>query len=437
MCSTVWSMDAAATTVRALGEQLYRQARAWVMKSPPPEKVERFEPFAAEPIAVYVHLPFCRSFCAYCTFNKVRDVAVQQRYLEALLHELRWYAARPSLAAVEVSSVYFGGGTPSCLPAEWIARILDELRRGFRLRDDCQITLEGNPDSLEPRKLAQYRAAGVARISVGVQSFSEAALRRLGRAHRLGDIQRCLQQVREAGFDEVSADLMFGLPGQSFAAFREDLGHALAAPVSHLSLFPMIYHRGTPLWAERVKHRPLRRMYDYGLDALGDRGFTQYTPEDFTRSGVRCRYQVDVWQPPVKRFLGFGAGALSTFGDHHWSNLGSLQAYLTAAEHDPPPLASLGRRRRAHQIRDWFLYAAKTLRFDAEVFRAEFGVHPRRVVGPLPELARLAGLLQRAPGDSWELTRRGRFYACLLWGELILDRLAAAGRTERPYASPL
>jgi oxygen-independent coproporphyrinogen-3 oxidase len=404
------------------------------MKPAPRAPVERGEVFAPEPIAVYVHLPFCRSFCAYCAFNKVRDDKAQERYLEALLAEIDWYAARPALAGVQISSVYFGGGTPSCLPADWITRILERLRQGFGLRADAQITLEGNPDSLEAPKLAQYRAAGVGRISVGVQSFDEVALRRLGRAHRAADIQRCLEQVREAGFDEVSADLMFGLPGQRLADFRVDLARALEAPVTHLSLFPMIYHRNTPLWDQREARRPLRRMYDWGADALAGCGFAQYTPEDFTRSGVRCRYQLDVWQPPVKRFLGFGAGALSTFGDHHWANLGQLEAYLDAARQDPPPLATLARRSRAHQLRDFFLYSAKTLRFDAEVFRAEFGVHPRAVVGPLPEAAVAAGLITRVDRAGWELTRRGRFYACLLWGELILDRLAVAGRSCVPLA---
>lgn len=218
-----------------------------------------------------LHLTGCLSFYTYCTFNKVRDASLQQAYVDALVREIRWYGSRPTLAAVEVSSVYFGGGTPRCLPAEWIARILEELRGSFCLRPHVQITLEGNPDSLEAPKLVQY------------------------------------------------------------------------------------------------------------------------TPEDFTKSGVRCQYQVDVWQPPVKRFLGFGAGVLSTFGDHHWSNLGQLEAYLDAVSRDPPALASLASRSQAHQIRDYFLYSAKTLRFDADVFRAQFGVHPRTVVGGLPEVAWLVG----------------------------------------------
>lgn len=393
--------------------------------------------FGPKQIALYVHFPFCNSMCAYCSFNKVRPRGQLDGYVDALEKEIAYYGAEPHLSSVPVHAVFLGGGTPSFLPAELIERTLAALRRHFNFLPDAQITVETNPESTSIEKLSRYRRAGANRISVGVQSFDERLLRGLGRRHRTADIHAALDAVAAAGFRELSLDLMFGLPGQTAPQLAADLAHAIASPITHLSLFAMIYRPGTPLWRRRVRSRPLWRMYDFAAEHLARHGFTQYTAEDFTRSGVHCRYQDEVWRAGPKGFLGFGAGAMSMYGSSGWHNIGPVDDYIAAAREGGRPVAGGGNSSTSRQMLEHLMASARSLRIDTEPFAERFGVDLASLVGPLPRLLELAGLLRRETDAGFTVTRRGAFLVSVLWGELVLQQCADAARaTGRAIPRP-
>jgi oxygen-independent coproporphyrinogen-3 oxidase len=375
-------------------------------------------------IAMYVHVPFCGSTCSYCAFNKYRRPPDRiEAYLKGVGREAEWYAARPQLSAARLSSLYFGGGTPSFVPAELIAELLQTIRRGFRLPEDLQITLEANPESVTPAKLAEYVRAGINRISLGAQSFDDRQLRRLGRRHGSDQIRIALRRIGEAGIDEVNLDLMYGLPGQSFDDFAAELRQALSTSATHLSLFPLSYRPETPLGRERPGRRPQLRMYEHALRELRRAGFRQYTTEDFTRT-VPCTYNVDAWRPPPSDCLGLGAGALSTFGGTNWHNIGHLDRYIEVARSGRPPIAGGGAVSTRQRMIEHLLVSTKTLRFDPELFERRFGVPVQRVLGPWPWAARALGLARRTPAGIVDLTPRGGLLASRLWSAFILDKLA-------------
>ena len=199
-----------------------------------------------KPLAIYIHVPFCARKCAYCDFASFagREDAWQD-YFAALRAEMDAWADR--LRAYEARSVFFGGGTPSLVPAEYIQDALDHLRRLLPISADCEITLEANPGTLTADKLAAYRRAGVNRLSIGVQSFDAELLRNLGRIHTPEQAVDAVRMAAEAGFTNLSIDLMYALPGQSMAQWSETLARAVALPIKHISAYSLIVEPGTEM----------------------------------------------------------------------------------------------------------------------------------------------------------------------------------------------
>ncbi|MBW2525910.1 MAG: radical SAM family heme chaperone HemW [Deltaproteobacteria bacterium] len=392
--------------------------------------------FAAAPIAMYVHVPFCGAKCAYCAFNKERRSPAQiEAYLRAVSAEVDWYGSQPRLAKAPLSSLYIGGGTPSFVPAELLATLLDTIRRRFHLPTDLQVTLEANPESVTADKLACYVRAGVNRISLGAQSFDDAQLRRLGRQHDGGRTRTALRLIRAAGIDEVNLDLMYGLPGQTLDDFATDLQQALSTSASHIALFPLVHQPTTPLGRRQPARRPLLGMYEHALYALERAGFRQYTTEDFTRT-VPCRYNVDAWQPPPADCLALGAGALSSLAATHWHNIGDIDRYVAVAESGRPPIAGASPMPPREQMIEHVLLATRTLRFDPGLFEQRFGVPVERALGPWPTLARALGLARRDPAGTVELSPRGRLLASRLWSAFILEKLAQTAADRGPVEKP-
>ncbi|MCC6751241.1 MAG: radical SAM family heme chaperone HemW [Deltaproteobacteria bacterium] len=416
--------------VEALGRELLARALTPAPEgpAPEPESLPSLDSFA-----VYVHVPFCGSLCAYCSFAKGRDDELIERYFDALRWELEAYGALPQLAGARVTSIFLGGGTPSYVPAEKLADLLERLRGLFRVGPEVQVTLEANPESVDPAKLAAYRAAGIDRISLGVQSFDEARLRSLGRRHRRAEIDRAFGTIREAGISELSADLMYGLPGQTLADFDHELDQALAAPLTHLSIFPLIYRPDTPLYRRREEVQALQlELYERASARLEAAGFTAYTPEDFSRSGVYCAYQLDVWRPPARACLGLGAGALSGAAGRHWQNLGDTRAYLRACEAGAWPRRSGGTRDADDEATELLLLSAKTLRFELRLLEPHLGSARATTVKGWLGVAEQAGLVTRTSPEVFELTRPGRFFAARWWSAFILEKLGrAAQRSEK------
>ncbi|HVS78085.1 MAG TPA: radical SAM family heme chaperone HemW [Steroidobacteraceae bacterium] len=262
------------------------------------------------PLALYVHFPWCVRKCPYCDFNSytLHGELEERRYVEALQRDLD--AQAPEAAGREVVSVFLGGGTPSLFPPRAVAALLDFARRSLALAADLEVTLEANPGTVERGCFAEYRAAGVTRVSLGAQSFEDARLAALGRIHCAEETRRAAAELHAAGLDNFNIDLMYGLPGQDIAAARRDVEEALALRPSHLSHYQLTIEAGT-VFAGRPPALPDDETVDAMLDAcrgpLEGAGLRRYEVSAYAAPGRRCRHNLNYWS--FGDYLGIGAGA--------------------------------------------------------------------------------------------------------------------------------
>jgi len=263
------------------------------------------------PLALYVHLPWCVRKCPYCDFNSYTagDAAARERYLEALLADIRFEAERA--AGRPIISVFLGGGTPSLFSPQQIGELLEGLDDHFVLAGDVEITMEANPGTVECGDPAGYRKAGVNRLSIGAQSFSREALRVLGRIHSVEDIGRAVSEARESGFDNINLDIMYGLPGQSVTAAISDLERGARLEANHLSWYQLTLEPNTVFHA-----RPPAAMPDDelsyaiqcgGQERLAELGFEQYEVSAYVLDGRRSKHNLNYWS--FGDYLAIGAGA--------------------------------------------------------------------------------------------------------------------------------
>jgi oxygen-independent coproporphyrinogen-3 oxidase len=285
----------------------------------------------------YFHIPFCARKCTYCHFLSFPfDKKTEERYANAILMELRHFAAR-SANMPPVDSIYFGGGTPGLIPSEHISGILDECRRIFPVADGCEITLETNPGTVSPEKAIAYRTAGVNRVSLGAQSFSDSELRAVGRIHSAAQIADSLAVLAGAGFENISLDLMLGLPEQNAESWRATLGAAVSFPIRHISVYMLDLDEPSPLSA-RAAEGELRLpgddmiadMYAETIDFLDSHGLEQYEISNFARAGSASRHNMKYWRrTPV---YGFGLGSHSFDGRFRYANISEIEDYCRRIE---------------------------------------------------------------------------------------------------------
>ncbi|MBA3531279.1 MAG: radical SAM family heme chaperone HemW [Ardenticatenales bacterium] len=298
------------------------------------------------PLGLYLHIPWCHTRCIYCDFNTYIDgeEALKQRYHAALLREIREVGA--ALAHPSLDTIFFGGGTPTTLPAAWLNEIVETVRGTFALRPDAEITVEANPGTLNTEYLRELRAGGINRLSLGVQSFDDAELRFLSRLHDADTAWRAVGYAREAGFDNLSLDLIFNLPQQTLEQWQRNIQGAMALQPDHLSLYSLIVEPGTPL------HRQVARgevpepsddiaadMYSYTIDVLGAAGYAHYEISNWARTQGEPEWQTPrlaaahnliYWRN--QPFLGLGAGAHGTLNGARWANVKRPQSYIERVE---------------------------------------------------------------------------------------------------------
>lgn len=290
-----------------------------------------------KPLSLYVHIPFCIAKCGYCDFNSYAlDTLLEKghaeedwarRYADALTEEIKSRTEAFSLEGREVGTIFFGGGTPSLFPAEQTRRVMDLLAASFDLAPDCEITLEANPGAAEAERFGALREAGVNRISIGVQTFDDEALKRLDRVHTGDDAERAFRSAREAGFANVSLDLMFGVPYQTIDMAGRDIERALDLGPEHLSAYELTIEPGTAFHARRARgelnglldEETALRMWELRDAALAGAGYERYEISNFARPGFACRHNLNYWRRGD--YLGLGAGAHSLIeGERFWNH---------------------------------------------------------------------------------------------------------------------
>ena len=287
------------------------------------------QPHARSGYGLYIHVPFCRSRCPYCAFSSTVDFdALMPAYADALSSELR--LGLTGIFAGKPDTVYIGGGTPSIMPVRLIERIID----GIGCEDVSEFTIEVNPESTGPSWLSGMRRLGINRVSIGVQSMDDGVLKNLGRIHDAGQARKAVQMAREAGFDNLSVDLMFGVPGETFALLKETLKQTVGLGPDHLSCYSLSIEEDTGYFKRFndgclsiPSSEETSDMYLYLCEFLAGEGFLRYELSNFARDGYECRHNIGYWDG--KPYRGAGLSAHSYDGSRRWRNTDDIERYIS------------------------------------------------------------------------------------------------------------
>jgi oxygen-independent coproporphyrinogen III oxidase len=370
---------------------------------------------APAPIGIYIHVPFCAAICNYCNFNRgLHDDGLRQRYVQALVADIRGFAD-PEISA---DTMFFGGGTPSLLEPAELATIIQACRESFSLAPDAEITMEANPESSTASKLEHFRAAGANRLSFGVQSFRDEELRRLGRLHSSQVARDAVRLAREAGFDNLSLDLMMWLPGQSTADWLESVDALIELQPDHASLYLLEIYPNAPLRDEMARagwsvapDDDAAEMYLEGLGRLDRAGFEQYEISNVARpQSRRSRHNLKYWQEG--QWLGFGCGAHATFGGERWRTVSSTTDYIgrvTAGQDVRLDRRTLETTERLEEA--LFMGLRLTDGLDMVRMQKHHGIDIWERYGQDLTPYVSAGLLLHEPGRRLALTRNGMLLA--------------------------
>lgn len=287
--------------------------------------------------SLYVHIPFCERKCLYCDFYSVEDAELMEDFLGALTREIS--LRRTGTDQVTFETVFFGGGTPSLLAPRQLESILSRLHAAFRIAPNAEVTLETNPGTVTEEKLRAYRALGVNRLSVGIQSFHDAELRLLGRIHDRAEAFRCLDLARRVGFDNLGLDLIYSVPGQTLAQWEDNLATAACLAPQHVAAYSLIVEEHTPLAGQvqtgEVRANPTdleARMYERTMEVLRGHGYDHYEVSNYALPGFHSRHNSACWSH--ENYLGFGPSAHSFWKaddgkrGRRWWNVSDLPGYL-------------------------------------------------------------------------------------------------------------
>ncbi|MDP1708346.1 MAG: radical SAM family heme chaperone HemW [Gammaproteobacteria bacterium] len=365
------------------------------------------------PLSLYIHLPWCVRKCPYCDFNSHEGEVQERAYIDALVNDLE--QDLPRIWGRPVVSVFIGGGTPSLFSAEALDRLLCAVRARLRLSPLAEITLEANPGSSEYAKFREFRALGINRLSIGVQSFDDDSLKKLGRIHGRNEALRAAEAAHDAGFESFNLDLMFGLPDQTLRQAENDVATALALEPAHLSCYQLtlepntLFHKQPP---QLPKEDVIAAMQERGQARMAEHGFQQYEVSAYAREGARCKHNLNYWQ--FGDYLGIGAGSHGKITDAQKQNITRMwklkqpRDYMNKAE-TPERIGEESLLAPADVAFEFMLNALRlTEGFALGLFTGHTGLPPSCIEKPLV-LAEEQGLIARA-ADRLCPTAQGQRY---------------------------
>jgi oxygen-independent coproporphyrinogen-3 oxidase len=373
-----------------------------------------FEPPSGR-LALYIHIPFCERKCNYCAFESAVPAAGEtDAYLDALGRELDLWQQRIGKPLLE--TCYFGGGTPTVLSAAQWRRLADIVEAHFYFADNAEVTAEANPNSLNVDQLRVWRDWRVTRVSVGVQSFDDAELHALGRLHSARQARDAISASLASGF-AVSLDLMFALPGQTFAGWAASLHEAVRSGTGHISLYQLSIEKGTP-WEslDQTKLPDGYEMYRWAQWYLPKKGFEQYEISNFARPGLCSRHNLNYWREG--KYLGAGPAAAGYLGGWRWKNAGSLSAYIKRVNAGSFAFASGERLDADAAAREASVLALRTAAgLDRAEFVSRYGAAAFDYV--TDKLRQFPGDLYKLTESGVRLTKKGMRVANIIWAELV------------------
>lgn len=280
---------------------------------------------------IYLHIPFCRQKCYYCDFYKTVNTSLQQKFLSALTEEAK--LRKNYLEKESIETIYFGGGTPSVLQPAELQNIFDSLTKHYSIARDAEITFEANPDDLTPDYLHTLKATGINRLSIGIQAFQDEHLKKMNRRHNASQAGEVVRNASKAGFNNLSVDLIYGLPNLTVEQWNESLQRVFQLPVQHLSAYHLTYHEGTPFytWLKKGTLKELNEeesveQFNLLIDMAEAAGFEQYEISNFARNQLYSRHNSSYWMG--KKYLGLGPSAHSYDQKKRRWNVAHVESYV-------------------------------------------------------------------------------------------------------------
>lgn len=367
------------------------------------------------PAGIYIHIPFCKSRCSYCDFatDVYRNNESVERYVNALCTEITNYQLQ---ITNQVETIYFGGGTPSLLTADQLEKILNVIHKNFSILPQIEFTLEMNPATVTLEKLQDFKSLGVNRASFGVQTFDDRALKLLARGHDANDARKTFELLHQANFDNISFDLIAGLPNQTLQNWEDNLNKALALEPQHLSLYLLEIHESTPLAEQiRSKRQPLpdeelaAEMYELMVEKVAEKGYEQYEISNFSKLGFESKHNNKYWLcEPV---FAFGVSAHSFDGKSRWSNERDTNKYVSLVEAGKSPIVEINPLSQKQLSAEFaFLNLRLTNGLDLNVYESRFGIDLQREFAE--DLKRLIDAeLVEFSKERLKLTHKGMIYS--------------------------
>ena len=375
------------------------------------------------PLGIYIHIPFCRSKCAYCDFYSLpcqeRNDDLMQRYLKALCAHIKECGALAP--KYKVDTIYFGGGTPSFFGSAGLSTILAAIRRAFDVDSKAEITFEANPDSITDKLLLRLRGEGFNRVSLGVQCDDDAILQTIGRPHTYEQAKEAVEKIRRAGFTNVSVDLIYGLPGQTLAGWKQTVEHVMELHPEHISCYGLKLEEGTPLYTNQHRyHLPedddQADMYLAAVDILTSHGFRQYEISNFARKGLYSRHNMKYWMG--NEYLGFGPSASSDFAGRRFTMVRDIEEYIEGIRTGGEVIEDQEEIPLWDRAGEYIMLRLRTLNgISGEDYERRF----RLPFEPLEkELEKQQGYAVKSPDGRWRLTPKGYLISNTIISDLLV-----------------
>ncbi len=376
-------------------------------------------------LGLYIHIPFCVKKCAYCDFlSWSGDKEQRVDYVRALEQEIISY--KNFAEDYQVSTLYFGGGTPSVLEGELLERIMEAIRRTFQIEEKAEVTLEMNPGTALKEKLEWYKKLGINRLSMGIQSVKNENLKLLGRIHTYEDFLESYCMAREAGFDNLSGDLISSLPGQTLAEWKEELKILMETPLEHVSVYQLIIEEGTEFYKKYGECEELlpdeetsREIYLWTGKYLKSRGFEQYEISNYAREGKQSAHNLRYWER--KDYLGLGLGGASMIRNMRMSNTRDWDKYMAYCRDPGKIREEVEVLEESGQMEEFmFLGLRKTRGISKKEFRRTFGKDIDLVYEKTLEKYLKNGMLQES-GDRIFLSEEGILLSNQVFADFLFD----------------
>lgn len=373
--------------------------------------------------SLYLHIPFCAAKCSYCSFNSYSGLdGLHERYVDSLCGEIVQCASAAQLEPLR--TVFLGGGTPTLLSGHLLRKILTGCSSHFVIAPDAEISIEANPGTVDAEKFAVLQDSGVTRLSLGVQSFIDQELKRIGRIHSADEAIRAVEMAREAGFENVSLDLMYGLPQQSPESWQYSLETALSLAPQHLSLYQLTVEEGTPLAAlvengtmELPDEDEVAAMDSITEELTAAAGLQQYEISNYARAGYQCRHNICYWENG--EYFGLGAGAVSCQAGQRLRKMASPTEYCNRMEAGKPVIVEEESLDSEASFRETVIMGLRMNQgVSLERLNTRYDIHLEQYYGAILQKLMSEKLLEQT-GGYLRLTAQGRIFANRVMAELV------------------